>query len=268
MAASILDQIVARKHEEITAARARLSLADIEADLGRADPCRGFAAALADRVAQKQAAVIAEVKKASPSKGLIRADFDAATHARDYADHGATCLSVLTDRDYFQGSTDDLLAARAACTLPVIRKDFMVDPYQIAESRMLGADCILLIVAALQQSRLNELAAYAVDIGIDILVEVHNQVELERALSLETEMPLIGINNRDLHSFETRLQTTIDLARSIPDDRLVITESGINTAADVQGMMDRGIYGFLIGESLMRDKSPGRKLQELISNHA
>ena len=254
---SILDKIITRKTEEVAAASARRSLQELESTLMQADPVRGFAAALKQRVAQKLPAVIAEIKKASPSKGLIREDFDPAVHAQDYAANGATCLSVLTDRDFFQGSDAYLQLARAACSLPAIRKDFMIDPYQIAESRVLGADCVLLIVAALEQSQLEELAAYANEISIDILVEVHNQAELERALNLNTD--LIGINNRDLHSFETNLDITLELAKNIPADKVVITESGIHTAADVQLMLDNDIYGFLVGESFMRAPQPGVK---------
>lgn len=265
MAASVLDDIIARKAEEVSAARSRVSLDQLESRLLESSPVRGFASALQNRIAQQKAAVIAEIKKASPSKGLIREDFQPAQHAKDYADHGATCLSILTDRDYFQGSDDYLVAAREACDLPVIRKDFMIDPYQIAESRVLGADCILLIVAALQHSQLIELAAYANEISIDILVEVHNRDELDRALQLDTD--LIGINNRDLHTFETSLDTTLELAKLIPDGKSIITESGIHNPADVSLMIDNGIFGFLVGESFMRANQPGEKLQELFAQH-
>ncbi len=259
---TILQQIIAHKHTEIAAAKSRVSQAELEQSFPPPRQGRDFAAALRDRIEQRQAAVIAEIKKASPSKGLIREDFDPAQHARDYQANGATCLSILTDEKYFMGSNDYLVQARAACTLPVIRKDFMVDLYQIAESRALGADCILLIVAALEQAQLETLAAYAADIDIDVLVEVHNQDELERALRLDTD--LLGINNRNLHTFETDLQTTLELARNIPAHKLVITESGINTVEDVRLMMDNGIFGFLIGESCMRAPSPGAKLRELM----
>ncbi len=261
MAGSILDEIIAHKAEEVAAAKQRIPFADLEAQLGDADPVRGFESALQQRVARQQPAVVAEIKKASPSKGLIRDDFDPVTHARDYASHGATCLSILTDQHYFQGSNLYMAQARSACSLPVIRKDFMIDPYQITESRVLGADCILLIVAALQHSQLIELAAYANEISLDILVEVHNREELELALELNTK--LVGINNRNLHDFNTSLQTTLDLARHIPEDRIVITESGINSSDDVKLMLDNGIFGFLIGESLMRDPEPGQKLKQL-----
>ncbi|MCG8413459.1 MAG: indole-3-glycerol phosphate synthase TrpC [Pseudomonadales bacterium] len=265
MAASILDQIIARKAEEVSEARFHVSLDELESRLSESSPTRGFAAAIESRIAQKKPAVIAEIKKASPSKGLIREDFHPAHHAQDYADHGATCLSILTDRDYFQGADGYLVAARSACNLPVIRKDFIIDPYQIAESRVLGADCILLIVAALQHSQLIELAAYANEISIDILVEVHNRDELEKALQLDTD--LIGINNRDLHSFETSLDTTLELAKHIPDSKSIITESGIHNPADVSLMIDNGIFGFLVGESFMRADQPGEKLEELFAQY-
>lgn len=265
MSSTILEKIVARKHEEIAAARQNVSQAELESRFPGPDSQRGFAAALTDRVAAGKAAIIAEIKKASPSKGIIREDFDPATHARDYEAHGATCLSILTDRDFFQGADEFLVAARAACGLPVLRKDFMVDPYQIAESKALGADCILLIVAALQQSQLIELAAYANSINIDILVEVHNADELERALQIEAD--LIGINNRDLHTFDTDLQTTLDLSLQVPEEKLIITESGIHTVGDVQTMIDNGVYGFLVGESFMRAPAPGEKLLELFADY-
>lgn len=264
MPTSILDKILARKAEEVAQAKLSKSLQELESELSTAPSIRGFADVMGQRVASRSPAVIAEIKKASPSKGLIREQFDPAQHAADYAEGGASCLSVLTDEDFFQGSNDYLVQARTACGLPVIRKDFMIEPYQIAESRVLGADCILLIVAALQQSQLLELAAYANEISIDVLVEVHNREELERALALDTD--LIGINNRDLHTFDTSLQTTIELAKEIPDDKVVITESGIHGADDVSLMIENDIYGFLVGESMMRAENPGRKLQELFGS--
>ena len=194
---------------------------------------------------------------------MIRADFQPAQHAKDYAENGATCLSVLTDRDYFQGHDDYLLAAREACALPVIRKDFIVDHYQLAESRALGADCILLIVAALDQQQLTELASHAMELNLDVLVEIHSQSELERALDLQS--PLLGINNRNLHTFETSLETTLELAKKIPADKVVITESGIHSCADVRLMLESDIFGFLVGESMMRAENPGIKLKELFS---
>jgi indole-3-glycerol phosphate synthase len=260
--ATILEQIVVNKELEVAAAKATVSRAELEARFPSIDQARSFSKAMRERVQSKQVAVIAEIKKASPSKGLIREDFQPAQHAADYEANGATCLSVLTDEKFFKGSNDYLLQARAACSLPVIRKDFMIDTYQIAESKALGADCILLIVAALDPTLLDELADYANQIDIDVLVEVHNQNELEQALQLNTD--LIGINNRNLHSFETSLQTTLDLAAQVPADKVLITESGIHSANDVNTMLDAGIYGFLVGESFMRAPSPGAKLKELM----
>jgi len=259
---TILEQILADKRLEVAAAKAKVSFAELESRFPATEQMRPFAAAMSERCRQQQVAVIAEIKKASPSKGLIRADFHPALHARDYQLNGAACLSILTDEKYFQGCNDYLLQARAACEIPVLRKDFMLDIYQIAESRALGADCILLIVAALEKPQLQELALYANSISLDILVEVHNQEELETALDLKTD--LIGINNRNLHSFETSLQTTIELAQLVPKGKTVITESGIHTAEDVGIMIRNGIYGFLVGESFMRAPSPGVKLKELM----
>jgi len=260
---TILEKIVAHKHVEIATAKLKRSLKDLESMYPAAENMRDFAAAMQARVASRQPAVIAEIKKASPSKGLIRADFQPAQHAKDYAENGATCLSVLTDRDYFQGHDDYLLAAREACALPVIRKDFIVDHYQLAESRALGADCILLIVAALDQQQLTELASHAMELNLDVLVEIHSQSELERALDLQS--PLLGINNRNLHTFETSLETTLELAKKIPADKVVITESGIHSCADVTLMLESDIFGFLVGESMMRAENPGIKLKELFS---
>lgn len=260
--ATILEQIVANKQLEVAAAKAAVSQAELETKFPSSDQARSFSKAMRERVQSQQVAVIAEIKKASPSKGLIREDFQPARHAADYEANGAACLSVLTDEKFFKGSNEYLLQARAACKLPVIRKDFMIDTYQIAESKALGADCILLIVAALDSVQLVDLATYANEIDIDILVEVHNQRELEQALQLNTE--LIGVNNRNLHSFETSLQTTLDLAAQVPADKVLITESGIHTVDDVSTMTDAGIYGFLVGESFMRAASPGAKLKELM----
>ncbi|MEC8331274.1 MAG: indole-3-glycerol phosphate synthase TrpC [Pseudomonadota bacterium] len=258
---TILEQILETKATELAIAKRQRSLSELEVAISQAPPVRGFSAAMRARIAESKSAVIAEIKKASPSKGLIRQDFDPARHAADYAEHGATCLSVLTDEKYFQGADAFLQQARAACKLPVIRKDFVIDPYQIAESRALGADCVLLIVAALDASQLRELAVYARELSLDVLVEVHNNAELEIALELDTD--LIGINNRDLHTFTTSLQTSIDLAAGLSDYRLVITESGIHSPEDVALMHRNGIFGFLIGESLMRSEQPGAKLREL-----
>lgn len=262
---TILETIIQHKAVEIAAAQQRASQADLEHRFPPLEKRRDFQAALRSQISQKKPAVIAEIKKASPSKGLIREMFDPVQHAIDYELNGATCLSILTDEKFFQGSAEYLQQARAACSLPVLRKDFMIDVYQIAESRAMGADCILLIVAALEQARMEELADYANAIGLDILVEVHNRAELDRALRLETD--LIGVNNRNLHNFETSLQTTLDLAAAIPKDKLLITESGINSVADVRRMLDSGIYGFLVGESCMRADKPGEKLRELIFSH-
>ncbi len=258
---TILKKILDRKAEEIAERQARQSLADLEKAIVSADPCRGFTRALMDRIDHKRPAVIAEIKKASPSKGLIREDFEPAAIAESYADNGAACLSVLTDKDFFQGDEAYLEAARAACKLPVIRKDFMVDPWQIAESRAMQADCILLIVAALSPEQLKELADSARHYGLDFLVEVHNRDELELALSLDAE--LIGINNRDLHTFNTSLSTTYDLLPLIPEGTAVVTESGIHIREDVEEMISHGVYGFLVGESFMRAPEPGEKLREL-----
>ena len=213
------------------------------------------------RAAAGEPAVIAEIKKASPSKGVIREDFEPVQIAKSYREGGATCLSVLTDRDFFQGCEAYLSEARAACDLPVLRKDFTIDPYQVVEARAIGADAVLLIVAALADEQMRELTQTANEVGVDVLVEVHNRDELERALELPT--PLVGINNRDLHTFDTRLETTLNLLPLIPADRLVITESGIHTAADVAQMRAANVQSFLVGEAFMRAEEPGEKLREL-----
>lgn len=261
---TILETILARKDLEVSRNAQQVSLAmqqklAVDQIPGR----RGFMRALRDRMQASQPAVIAEIKKASPSKGLIREDFDPVRIARQYEDAGATCLSVLTDEHFFQGSTQYLQQARAACALPVIRKDFIVHPYQVAEAGAMGADCILLIVAALNPVQLRELSACAADFMLDVLVEVHNEAELDVALAAGFD--LIGVNNRNLHDFHTDLDTTFRLAERIPDDKLIITESGISTAADVKRMLSRGIYGFLIGETFMRAEHPGDKLRELFA---
>ncbi|KAB0518853.1 MULTISPECIES: indole-3-glycerol phosphate synthase TrpC [Pseudomonas] len=259
---TVLEKILARKAEEVAERRARVSLAELEAQAKIADAPRGFANALIAQAKQKQPAVIAEVKKASPSKGVIREHFVPSEIAVSYEKGGATCLSVLTDIDYFQGSDLFLQQARAACKLPVIRKDFMVDPYQIVEARALGADCVLLIVSALDDVKMAELAAVAKSVGLDVLVEVHDGDELERALkTLDT--PLVGVNNRNLHTFEVSLENTLDLLPRIPRDRLVITESGIVNRADVELMEISGVYSFLVGETFMRAENPGAELQRL-----
>ena len=239
-----------------------MSLAELEAQAKAADAPRGFAKALIAQAKLKQPAVIAEIKKASPSKGVIRENFVPAEIAVSYEKGGATCLSVLTDIDFFQGSDLFLQQARAACKLPVIRKDFMVDPYQIIEARALGADCVLLIVSALDDVKMAELAAVAKSVGLDVLVEVHDGDELERALkTLDT--PLVGVNNRNLHTFEVSLENTLDLLPRIPRDRLVITESGIVNRADVELMEISDVYSFLVGETFMRAENPGAELQRL-----
>jgi indole-3-glycerol phosphate synthase len=257
---TILRRIVDRKWEEVAEASRRVSVTELERQAAAQSPARGFESAVRSAAAGR-GAVIAEAKRASPSKGVIRASFDPASIARSYEAGGACCLSVLTDVDFFQGSNDYLVAARAACSLPVIRKDFIVDPYQVVEARAIGADCVLLIAACLDDRQLRELNAVAMDLGMDVLVEVHDREELDRALPLGTG--LIGINNRDLHSFETRLETTWELLPAIPSDRLVVTESGIHTPADVAAMRERDVNAFLVGEAFMRAEDPGTKLHEL-----
>ena len=262
--ATILKKILDRKAEEVSERKTVNSLADLEAQIESVHQCRGFTQALMDRIKQKRPAVIAEIKKASPSKGLIREDFNPGAIAASYAENGAACLSVLTDKDFFQGDEAYLQQASAACKIPILRKDFMVDPWQIAESRAIGADCILLIVAALTAEQLKELADCARQYELDFLVEVHNQEELELALSLDAE--LIGINNRDLHTFKTSLGITYDLLPNIPEGVAVVTESGIHIREDVEEMLSHGVYGFLVGESFMRAAEPGEKLNELFFN--
>lgn len=257
----ILTEIVAHKRTEVAARKAIRSWAEVEAAARAAAPTRGFFNALMSKVEAGLPGVIAECKKASPSKGVIREHFDPAAIAASYERGGAACLSVLTDERFFQGGDADLQAARAACTLPVIRKDFMIDPYQIAEARALGADCILLIVACLEDGQMDELARTAQDFGLDILTEVHDRTELERALRLRT--PMIGINNRDLKRFVTDINTTIGLLKDIPEDRLVVTESGINTVEDIERLRSQSVNAFLVGEAFMRADDPGAKLKEL-----
>ncbi|PLW68212.1 indole-3-glycerol phosphate synthase TrpC [Pseudohalioglobus lutimaris] len=258
---TILRKILARKAEEVKERRAKVSLAGLESRISEQAAPRGFAAAMAARVAASAPAVIAEVKKASPSKGVIRQDFHPQQIAVSYQNGGATCLSVLTDIDFFQGADLYLQQASAACALPVIRKDFTVDPYQVVEARAIGADAILLIVAALADEQMRELADTAIELGLDVLVEVHDRAELDRALELETQ--LVGINNRDLHSFDMRLETTLELLPHIPAGRVVVTESGIHTPADVALMREHDVHAFLVGEAFMRADEPGEKLREL-----
>jgi len=261
-----LNTILARKQVEIAALGQRSSRAALERAAAQADAPRGFAKSLAAATADGGAGVIAEIKKASPSKGLIRADFDPAWIAREYQSGGAACLSVLTDEQFFQGHNDYLQQARAACALPVIRKDFLIDPLQVIEARAIGADCVLLIAAALAPAPLAALALLAQQLGMDVLVEVHDRAELEAVLSLQMPQPvLLGINNRNLRSFETRLETTLELLPLIPGGYAVVTESGIFTRADVARMQAAGVRRFLIGEALMRQTSPGEALKSLIA---
>jgi indole-3-glycerol phosphate synthase len=265
---TILDTILRRKGEEVAERRKRVSEADLRSRAAAMPPARGFAAALDARVAAGAAAVIAEVKKASPSKGVIRADFDPAAIARSYEAGGAACLSVLTDADFFQGSEAFLQQARAACALPVLRKDFTVDPYQVAEARAIGADCILLIVAALDDARLHDLAAQAMALGMDVLVESHDAAELERALrvpAIAGRAPIMGVNNRDLRTFEVSLDTSIRLHAMLPPGRRLVSESGIATPADVGRLRAAGIDAFLVGEAFMREADPGAALRRLFS---
>lgn len=258
---TILRKILARKAEEIAERQRQTSIAELRERAAATPATRGFHRALAARIAEGRAAVIAEIKKASPSKGVIRPDFDPVAIARSYEAGGATCLSVLTDVDFFQGADDYLVQARAATSLPVLRKDFTIDPYQIYESRVLGADCVLLIVAALAPAQLAELHELARGIGLDVLVEVHNARELDAALALDN--PMVGINNRDLHSFHTTLETTFSLLPRIGDGRLVVTESGIQRVDDVLAMRGHGVNAFLVGEAFMRAADPGAQLRAL-----
>lgn len=261
MSGTILEAIVARKGEEVSERQRAIPLTEQEARARAADPPRGFTTALRRSMADGGSAVIAEIKKASPSKGVIREDFDPVAIARSYAAGGAVCLSVLTDENFFAGHDDYLKAVRAAVPLPVLRKDFTVDPYQVLEARALGADCLLLIVAALDPGQLRELHYLAVDVGLDVLIEVHDRTELEQALALEPA--LLGINNRNLKTFETRLETTPSLLGHVPEGVLVVTESGINTPADVQRMREAGVRAFLVGEAFMRADDPGDALRSL-----
>jgi len=257
----VLKKILARKAEEIRERSSRVPLRELSARVDDAPPVRGFVAALEAKIAAGQAGVIAEVKKASPSKGVMRADFHPAEIARSYEAGGAACLSVLTDVDFFQGADTYLQEARAACSLPVLRKDFTIDPYQVYEARALGADCILLIVAALGDAALLELAALADELGLDVLVEVHDGDELERALT--TSARLIGINNRNLRTFATTLDTTLALRARVPAERLLVTESGIVTRDDVARMRAADVNAFLVGETFMRAPDPGTELRRL-----
>lgn len=257
----ILEKILATKKTEVAAARQMRSEADVLREAKSRQDVRGFIRAIEDKIAQGKPAVIAEIKKASPSKGIIREDFNPAEIASSYAAHGAACLSVLTDVKFFQGSYDYLRQARAACSLPVLRKDFMIDPYQIAHARALGADCVLLIVAALGLNQLKELESLALELGMDVLVEIHDRDELDIALQLQT--PLLGINNRNLRTFEISLQNTIDMLPLIPEGKRVVTESAILSREDVDLMRSHNVHAFLVGERFMRAEEPGQALNEL-----
>jgi len=259
----ILEKIVAVKRQEVAAALARKPLAAMRADAESRVLTRDFVGAMRAKIAAGLPAVIAEVKKASPSKGVLRADFIPADIAQSYAEHGAACLSVLTDQQFFQGSVDYLKQARASCDLPVLRKDFMVDPYQVYEARAMGADCILLIAACLDDAQMQSLEALAMSLDMAVLVEVHDGAELQRALQLKT--PLLGINNRNLKTFEVSLDTTLGLLTDVPAGHLLVTESGISTVADVQRMRSAGVQAFLVGEVFMRADEPGQALAALFA---
>lgn len=260
---TVLKKILATKQLEIAQRQKQLPLAELNARAKDSDPneLRGFYQAMLAKVESNQAAVIAEIKKASPSKGVLRQDFQPAAIAESYEAGGAACLSVLTDRDYFQGHEDYLTQARSACSLPVIRKDFLIDPYHVYEARCLNADCILLIASALSTMQMQDLEGLAHELGMDVLIEVHDAAELQQALTLKT--PLLGINNRNLHTFDVTLDTTLDLLAAVPDDRLLITESGILSVDDVTLMRQNQVHGFLVGEAFMRAPSPGDELAKL-----
>jgi indole-3-glycerol phosphate synthase len=257
----ILVKILKRKREEITERSRTASIAALKQQCETADPVRGFIRAIENKFNNNLPAVIAEIKKASPSKGVLRENFNPAEIAESYASHGAACLSVLTDKDYFQGSEQYLQQARAACSLPVIRKDFIIDPYQVYEARAIDADCILLIVSALDDEALHSLCELAHELEMDVLMEVHDRQEMERAL--KTSARLIGINNRNLRTFDTSLDTTLSMLDRVIDDHILVTESGIHRKADVQLMRDNGVNAFLVGETFMRAENPGEKLAEL-----
>lgn len=258
---TILKKIILRKHEEVAERSKTTSLQMLESVAREADAPRGFVKAIAKKISRGQSGVIAEIKKASPSKGVLREAFYPGEIAKSYEKGGAACLSVLTDQDFFQGHEDYLQQARAACSLPVLRKDFVIDPYQVAEARAIQSDCVLLIVAALDKVQLKELSQCIAEWGMDTLIEVHNRHELD--IALDFGLPLIGINNRNLHTFETRLETTFELLPYIPQDRIVVTESGIHDVAAVTAMNEKGVHTFLVGEAFMKAENPGEKLQEL-----
>lgn len=259
----ILNKIIATKEIEVAAAKAQKPMSAIQAEASAAAPTRDFVGSIRAKIAENQSAVIAEIKKASPSKGIIRADFKPAEIAISYEKGGAACLSVLTDAEYFQGSPDYLKLARAACNLPVLRKDFMIDPYQVYEARAMGADCILLIAAAINLEKMRELEKIAHSLNMAVLVEVHNGEELSLALQLET--PLLGINNRNLRTFDVTLDTTLELLERIPDNKIVVTESGIFTCDDVALMRKNRVHTFLVGEAFMRQPEPGTELAKVFA---
>jgi len=259
----ILNKIIATKTLEVAAAKAKKPLEVIQAEASKAIAVRDFVGSIRTKIANKQAAVIAEIKKASPSKGVIRADFKPAEIAASYEEGGAACLSVLTDIEYFQGSPEYLVQARAACQLPVLRKDFMIDPYQVYEARAMGADCILLIAAAINLAKMRELESIAHSLGMAVLVEVHNGEELDLALQLNT--PLLGINNRNLRTFDVTLDTTLGLLANIPEGKIVVTESGIFTQEDVALMRKNNVHTFLVGEAFMRQPDPGAELAKVFA---
>ena len=261
---NILDKILITKKEEIASSKLTKSINDLENDIGNNNVKRPFIAAIEEKFICKDIAIIAEIKKASPSKGIIRANFKPDQIAKSYENGGATCLSVLTDKDYFHGNPRYIQLVKNHCKLPVLRKDFMIDPYQIFESKALGADCILLIVAALELNQMKELESLANELDMDVLVESHDEHELEKALQLNTK--LIGVNNRNLKTFDVSLQTTLNLLKEIPNDKITVTESGIFTSQDINLMKQHGIYSFLVGEAFMRDDNPGKSLKKLLVN--
>ncbi|PCI46979.1 MAG: indole-3-glycerol-phosphate synthase [Moraxellaceae bacterium] len=258
---TILKKILARKEQEVLERSKTVPLSELENRARQQSAPRGFIRELETNISNGRPGVIAEIKKASPSKGVIRENFDPVAIALDYQQAGASCLSILTDKDFFQGDEAYLIEARKACTLPILRKDFLIDPYQVVESRAVGADCVLLIIAALDEVLMKELASCAMQLDMDLLIEVHNQQELEQALLLPEG--LIGINNRDLHTFDTRLETTYELLSAIPDARTVVTESGIHAKKEIQQMQSKGVNGFLVGEAFMRAEHPGQQLRTL-----
>lgn len=262
--ADILEKILAVKAQEVAAAKENISLESIKKAAAQAQAPRGFARALEMKIAAGKSAVIAEVKKASPSKGVICENFQPQVAALDYQNHGAACLSVLTDRQFFQGSKEAFMAADAAVTIPLLRKDFMIDPYQVYEARSWGADAILVIMRALNDAKALELCSLAIDLGMDVLVETHDEEEIERALKLPAK--LIGINNRNLRTFVTDIKQTLELKHLVPSDRLLVTESGVGTTADIQKLKNAGVNAFLVGEAFMREPSPGAALNKLFGD--